>query len=311
MLKEKICLVLGAGASRPYGLPTSQDLRHIVLGGTYASSAFDRLEKGSGKNVAAQYLQLVTSWGVSRSDLEAFQSEFFKAQRVSIDAFLAQRKKQFEHVGRIAIAAAILMCENHYQLTENWYQWLLELLIRDGPDFERGKLFIISFNYDRSLEFFLWRAFRASFGLTAQKADEMLSRIGIVHVYGDVGVLSGNPDIVVPFGDTKRIGVAADSIDIAAVGKKLASAKRINEFLGGCDRICFLGFGFWKENLDVLKLERFKGSKHVFASCFGLPRTIQMDVDGRYHYVSPTRKINWGTVDQDVLKFLTHWHILK
>jgi hypothetical protein len=43
MLNEKTCLILGAGASRPYLLPTSRELRHILLGGAHADAAFTRL----------------------------------------------------------------------------------------------------------------------------------------------------------------------------------------------------------------------------------------------------------------------------
>ncbi len=309
MFEEKICLVLGAGASRPYGLPTSQQLRQILLG-TYAGNAFDELGKG-GRTAAKQYYDTVTGWGISTEDLTKFQTEFFNSQRVSIDAFLAQRKQEFEHVGRIAIAAAILMCENPHQLTEDWYQWLLELLIREGRNFEPGKLFIISFNYDRSLEFFLWRAFRASFGLTPDEADEMLGRIKIVHVYGDMGPLSGTEDVRVGFGDIKRVGSARNSIHIAAPDTRLPSADAIQSFLQHCKRIVFLGFGFWKENLDILRIEQFRASKDIFASCFGLPRTINMDVTNRFRVAFRDDKMNWGNEDQDILRFLTHWYVFR
>jgi hypothetical protein len=309
MFREKICLVLGAGASRPYGLPTSRQLRHILLGRD-AGAAFENLGKG-GRTAAKQYFDTVTSWGISADDLTAFQTEFFNAQRVSIDAFLSQRKSDFELVGRTAIATAILMCENQHQLNEDWYQWLLELLIREGPDFEANKLFIISFNYDRSVEFFLWRAFRASFGVAPDKADEMLQRIGIVHVYGDMGPLSGTGDIRVGYGDLKGIGRARDSIHIAAPGAELPSADQIQNFLAQCRRIVFLGFGFWKENLDILRIEQFRANKEIFASCLGLPRTIKMEVSNRFRVAIPGNDMNWGNDDQDVLKFLSHWYIFS
>ena len=43
MISKKTCLVLGAGASRPYMLPTSRDLRHIILGSRWGKAAFERL----------------------------------------------------------------------------------------------------------------------------------------------------------------------------------------------------------------------------------------------------------------------------
>lgn len=318
MLKEKTCLILGAGASRPYLLPTSGELRNIILGGEHAEKAFKSLEWDSEvvSDPVSFYDDLLKEPRVEKGLLQQFRREFFNAQRFSIDSFLSQRKADFESVGKLAIAAAILMCENERRLNANWYQWLLERIIEDGADFPAEMLSVITFNYDRSLERFLWRAFRHSFKISDVKADEMLGRIEILHVYGDVGQLResdpfeyGSLDSLLK--KTWELKSATDRIKVVAPRTVPETSARAKQMIQEAERICFLGFGFWKENLDLLG---FKGQllKPVFASCYQLSRGIKMDVLERFgttDHSLPT--INFGTPDQDVLTFLTHWNALR
>jgi hypothetical protein len=318
MLRDKTCLVLGAGASRPYLLPTSRELRHILLGGQFALEAFAHLGwNGGAANAARRHHASILEAGFTEGQLDKFRGEFFNAQRVSIDAFLAWRKDDFEEIGKFAIAAAILMCERRQFLNEDWYQWLLEKLVEDGPDFETGNLYIITFNYDRSFEFFFWRAFCAAFKVSAEKADELLCRIEIVHAYGDVGPLridQARPLIpgerIIPFGDAGKAGQATNWINIVAPCTLPPAADRIREIISECKRICFLGFGFWKENLDLLGDIDVK-NKRVLASCYHLPRDTRREVLFRFGTTDEQRPtINFGNEDQDVMKFLTHWRVL-
>src|SRR6266481_1619469 len=123
MLREKTCLVLGAGASRPYLLPTSRELRHILLGGTFARDAFGRLGFNPHEMNTTQKYEHLLETGFAKEELERFRGEFFNAQRVSIDAFLAWRKEDFEAIGKLAAALRILTCERRDYLNEDWYQW--------------------------------------------------------------------------------------------------------------------------------------------------------------------------------------------
>lgn len=318
MLKEKTCLILGAGASRPYLLPTSGELRNIILGGEHAEKAFKNLEWDSEvvSDPVSFYDDLLKELRVEKGLLQQFRREFFNAQRVSIDSFLSHRKADFESVGKLAIATAILICENERRLNANWYQWLLERIIEDGPDFPATQLSVITFNYDRSLERFLWRAFRHSFKTSNGQADQMLKRIEILHVYGDVGKFRGSDTF--EYGSLNSLldkpwtlRSAADDVNIVAPRAVPETSARASQMIQEAERICFLGFGFWKENLDLLG---FKGQllKPVFASCYQLSRGIKMDVLERFgttDHAFPT--VNFGTPDQDVLTFLTHWNALR
>ncbi len=199
------------------------------------------------------------------------------------------------------------MCERRLCVNENWYQWLLEKLIQDGPDFDASNLHIVTFNYDRSFEFFFWRALRSSFNLSGSETDDMLRRIEVIHAYGDVGPLI--PNAVIPFGDADKAGNAANWINIVAPRTLPPTASRIREIISECQRICFLGFGFWRENLDLLNLD-LRG-KEVFASCYGLASDTKREVLSRFEpkdMNSPT--INFGYQSQDVMEFVTEWPLL-
>jgi hypothetical protein len=308
MLNEKTCLILGAGASRPYGLPTSGELRHLLLGGSASGEGFAGLGWQIGRQ-GTELLDRALKENFSQTEIAAFRTEFFDSQRLSIDLFLAYRKDDFEVIGKFAIATAILMCEQARRLDGDWYQWLFERLVRNGPDIDANKLSIITFNYDRSLEFFLRRAFKAAFKLRSAAVDELMGRIEFLHVYGDVGPLMGFEGERVGFGEAARAGIAATSINVVAPRTEPPTAKRIGEIVGECERICFLGFGFWKENLDLLQL-KVPTRKKVFASCFQLPRSTKNDVLHRFTDIHDQTFINFGTEDQDVMRFLTHWNVM-
>src|SRR5262249_21283886 len=115
---------------------------------------------------------------------------------------------------------------------------------------------------------------------------------------------------MIPFGDADKAGQATNWINIVAPRMEPPTAKRIREIIGDCHRICFLGFGFWKENLDLLGHLDVK-NKNVFASCYHLPRDTRREVLFRFGTKDEQRPtINFGNEDQDVMTFLTHWRVL-
>jgi hypothetical protein len=310
MISKKICLVLGAGASRPYMLPTSRELRHIILGDRWGKAAFEALGFSPTVTPVERYEAALLQASFSQGEIDRFRGEFFNAQRVSIDAFLAWRKDEFEVIGKFAAALGVLMCERRVYLNENWYQWLLEDLIQDGPSFDASNLRVITFNYDRSFEFYFWRAFRATFNLNDAQADEMLRRIEIVHVYGHCGELRSGVEVV-PYGGNDghadQAGRASKTINVVAPRTLPPTTKRIREIVAESERLCFLGFGFWKENLDLLGLD--KTSKHIFASALHLDEGVRRKVKNR---LSPdfNKRLVFGESSQDVLAFVNNYDIL-
>lgn len=291
-------------------LPTSRELRHIILGECWGKAAFEALSFNPALTAVERYDATLLQAGFSQGEISRFRGEFFNAQRSSIDAFLTWRKDEFEAIGKFAAALAVLMCERRLYLNENWYQWLLEALVQEGPAFDASNLGVVTFNYDRSFEFYFWRAFRATFNLNDAEADEMLRRIDVVHVYGHCGELRSGVEVI-PYGGNDghadQAGKASNSINVVAPRSQPPATGRVRQMIAESERLCFLGFGFWKENLDLLGLD--KTSKHIFASAFHLDQGVKRRVKTR---LSPdfNKRLIFGEPSQDVLAFVNSYDVL-
>ena len=319
MFEDKTVLILGAGASRPYGLPTSAELRDLLLGDVRAFEVLRKLEF----SVINDYEKRLVECGFRHpNQLKDFRETFFGAQRVSIDAFIGGRAEadnagSFATFARNAIAHTVLFCEREEKLDGDWYQWLLEFLISRGKDFPRDILSVVTFNYDRSLERYLLRAFQHSFALREDVAAEMVDRIEVVHVYGSAGPLP-IPKLKVagvPFGDLEYREYAAKFISLVSPRSPPETQRRVRELIAEARRLIFVGFGFWRENLDVLVDAETAASWHnkrVFASCAGLPRSTQIEVDSRLGYVAGSERqplINWGGENENAWQFVTKYSL--
>ncbi len=323
----RVVFVLGAGASRPYGLPTSKELRAILLGTEAGDRAlislgisFDRIVSFLGSRgmrdkpkygelfARATEREIPTDLNVARlfvdaalngfcgsrgGSLKNFRDRFFNSQRVSIDAFIT-KNPDLEPIAKHAVAAVLLLCEREERLEADWYQQFLERLMRGGS--HDGEFGIITFNYDRSFEHYFKRAYTHNYLSDASLARKLYRQLKIVHAYGCLGTLEGNmmPPLVM-YGDVNTFGNAVDQMDLATPAHD--SNDEIKGLLDGVDRVIFIGFGFWKENMDLIELDK-KNPPSVYASAFRLPVTVMEDVKARYP------NIVFGSRDDQVLDFV-------
>jgi hypothetical protein len=145
MIKKKTVLVLGAGASMPYGLPSGYELMKEILDGIPSedSALFRRLR----------------DLGNDPSDIKLFHENLLHSDQPSVDAFLEHWPK-FVEMGKQAIAICLIPKESKSQFPfrsiqkgDSWYQYLIGKLSVSCPDeFTKNKLAIVTFNYDRSIE---------------------------------------------------------------------------------------------------------------------------------------------------------------
>src|SRR5437762_12172241 len=99
MISKRTCFILGAGASRPYMLPTSRELRHIILGERWGKAAFEALGFNPALSAVERYDAALLQAAFSKGEINRFRGEFFNAQRVRIDALLACRIDEVEMIG--------------------------------------------------------------------------------------------------------------------------------------------------------------------------------------------------------------------
>jgi hypothetical protein len=267
-MRPRTTLVLGAGSSCGYGFPVGRGLREKIL----------RLDPAN-ESVCIEL-------GVKGKQLRSFIEEFRYSQSDSIDDFLAHRD-EFASAGKAAIAKILLHCERgdalfQHDQVDPWYQLLLWTL-RAGhswKDFDPSWLSVVTFNYDRSLEYFLYRSLRSHYGEPKDAIAERLSQLKIFHVYGSLGV---------PWPGLGHIPYApedaqmAQFIPQAAAGLKVIPEGRdndpsldpIKQCLREAERICLLGFAFDQTNLRRIGapqafLTEQGNVKKLAATCYDL-----------------------------------------
>ena len=158
MITRPTTLILGAGASQPFGFPTGSELRARILGLT-------RLNDTDSKN-------LLSIFGFNQDQVMFFCDSFRKSGKASIDSFLEHRQ-EFSRIGKYAIAVALISNEDENKLFDvrnlNWYQYLYSKITTDFfptdfLDLTRNRLSILTFNYDRSIEHYFLHALSNSYG---------------------------------------------------------------------------------------------------------------------------------------------------
>jgi hypothetical protein len=115
-------------------------------------------------------------------------------------------------------------------------------------------LSIITFNYDRSFERILLNALAATF--PGQDAQKLLDGLPIKHVYG---ALSGDFEEAAT---AERVRDSARSIRVVFDGHYTGTFAMLHhDHIQAAERVCFLGFGFDKENRGRLRLGRYFGEQ--------------------------------------------------
>jgi hypothetical protein len=265
MITRKVVLVLGAGASIPFGFPSGRELKNEIV---------NRLGPPS---LDGPKLAMLTIAGFGVDHIEAFRSALQKSGKLSVDAFLEHRA-EFLEVGKAATACFLLPREAEQVLfgsSLSWYDYLFDKLNARFEEFDRNAISILTFNYDRSLEHYLFTAVRNLYGKTAEECVEKLRGVPIVHLYGQLGELpafAGDSNAI-EYGaplDVEALTKAANGIQIIHEAIKDSRAfEQAHEMLRKAERICFLGFGYNETNLQRLMGYKRDDQPEIYGSSRG------------------------------------------
>lgn len=258
MITKPTVLVLGAGASHPYGYPVGRTLLDDIIKGAAnpGSPLFNDLTHVAGFDFVG-------------ANVKQFSSELNGSASQSVDAFLESRT-DFIDMGRCAIASELLRYEKPdiIYATNDWYQYLFNEMYNRNQfeSFGESKVSIITFNYDRSLEFCLFTALRKSSQKSRAECVDNFERIKIIHVHGRLGPSPTEESAWPPYG-----GIPITSNDLARIARQITiiheakddtpELEAARSVLSQAERICFLGFGFHERNLRRL----FKGVTTVYS----------------------------------------------
>jgi hypothetical protein len=202
--------------------------------------------------------QLYTA-GFAEEQILAFQEDLAKSGTQSVDAFLEHRR-EFLEVGKAAIACALVPLEREESFfsenPQNWYEYFFNKLNVRFEEFDKNSVCVLTFNYDRSLEHYLFTALSHKFGKSAEECAEKLRSIPIIHLYGHLGHLPYVSDEGVAFGSVLNPGILKKCAEgIRVIHEDVSGEPQFQEAhqqLRAAERICFLGFGYDKTNLERL-----------------------------------------------------------
>jgi len=256
MIEKPTVLILGAGASEPYGFPTGGELQDEIIDGCQRedSPIWGHLSK-------LEFDSL---------EIQDFGKQLLFAKRPSVDRFLESRETPYLRIGTAAIVSALIPKEepsivskyrnrDGYNAEEDWYKYLWMRMDAPFEQFENNKLSIITYNYDRSLEFYLLSALKHAYGKTDEECFRTMRRIPVIHLHGQLGTIFDGP------ADSNYRAYLPDT-SYSAWKKVIPQIKIVHQVnpvdnpqfmvarkrLFDAERICFLGFGYDRKNVERL-----------------------------------------------------------
>jgi hypothetical protein len=126
---------------------------------------------------------------------------------------------------------------------------------------------IISFNYDRCIEHYLFHTLQIYYGISKDEAATALTHLEIFHPYGTVGILPWQSSTGgIEFGGVPK---TTELIEVAnqirtfteGIDETKSNILSIQEIVLNAQRIAFLGFAFHPLNLELL----YSGRGNIFS----------------------------------------------
>lgn len=299
MIETPTVFVLGAGASIPYGYPSGEKLREEIC---------HELEDPS-----HSYGRMLQRQGYSPNEILEFRNNFFYSGKSSIDAYL-EHNKEFIDIGKLVIARSLIphedldylfqKVEGRFQKRSNdkWYDYFYNRFDTSFDEFDTNEFSVITFNYDRSFEQFLFTALKYSYNKSDKECSDLLKKIPIVHVHGKLDDLDWQNPNGRPYDanveSDELLKKSADGIKI--IHENIDNSKSFKEaqkLLERSHKIQFLGFGYNKTNLERLKILNFT-NKTIQGTCVGLADAEKGYVTKLFHesFKSPIQLLSGDTL---------------
>jgi hypothetical protein len=280
MIEQKTVFILGAGSNTVYGFPTGLMLRQHII------ENFQNYFNNYLHEIPPRYR------GLTKKLVDTFDRSHIS----SIDRFLAERSNDFYEIGTKAIALSILQKEcnckfsrelDYSSMNDDFYFYLYNAMIEgvdEGSVFEKfknNKVSFITFNYDRSLDYFLYDSFINS--VPNDKLQEFDKSkhfpFEFIHVYGSTPLewQATNPPYLkfmkgkgfdeITLNDIEQM---SNSIKIIQKNRKNEPLMiKVQEEILKAERIFFFGFGYASENLDILGIPDMIKDKKVYGTVKG------------------------------------------
>lgn len=276
MIKQETVFVIGAGASKPYGYPTGDQL-HDRICQKFPSELQEIIAKESGP----EQRDLMDK---ARNLSNTFRNSHTK----SIDLWLSNNHEYLD-IGKLAIANSIIRAENQDMLffdsrpqekEQDWFTFLFHEMITNETGqcplhyFILNKVYFITFNYDRSLEELIYSSLINSFCTVSEsEIKKMLQSYPVFHVYGCIDDFPWRQRKYKYAArcDKHFVDYASERIKIINEEREIANLSQIKLILDNASRVFFLGFGYDSVNMQRLGLpESIKNVGAIYGTGYGL-----------------------------------------
>lgn len=296
MIEEPTVFILGAGASKPYGYPTGDDLRKFLCE-SYMNEIF-------APYIASHHHPEEYREALVR-ETNIFIDNFFHAL-ISIDQFVSinRSNQDYHDFGKLAIASSILYHETKSLLPPqvedgDWFSYLFTHLMQgrtEESDYQisENRISFITFNYDRSLESFFYYALCNTFTTVneATIVDE-INMIPILHINGQVARLPWSREDETlhyrsRFREIPSLTSYAGNIKIIYDDHDGGVILNARDMIQKAKRIFILGFGFAVENLKALSIpSALSQEQTIIGTALGL--TVREIAEIRKSFLLPPK----------------------
>lgn len=272
MKSKKLLFVLGAGASAAYGFPNGRQLVHQILH----------------TNLVNTFASFAAVLAITNDQLLKFQEDLRIADLPSVDAFL-ENNPRYLKIGKLVVAFFLSQFESYDRLygpnrEDNWYQYLVDKMLRNYPfsEIENNNISFITYNYDRSLEFYLFNALRRSNeNITDKQCLDKLAKFRVLHIHGSLGkpkylASSDGRSYEAGASPSQLLQSEQDIHIISEDVEKYVEFSLAYDMISDADRLLFLGFGYHPVNLQRLSLDKhLKPTADLWGTAFGLTGSEQ------------------------------------
>ncbi len=293
MFRTETTFIIGAGASKEFSLPTGIELKDKI-----ASAVRFRFEVPFSRQIGGddQLLQVlrqkyelaeVNEFTAGGNRLSESMSIF-----PSIDEALHYHSSDEKTVllGKLSIAKIVLESENKSWLhnrhdpenaiylssEDNWLTQFLSIATSGIKKEETNEIFskvrFINFNYDRTLEHFLYWSLQARAGLSDDAAREAMGELSVVRPYGSLGPLDWQETGGMPFGGNRNLFELAEKIRTYTERSQYDLVAQIDRLINQSKLVIIIGFGFHEQNLSLF--DPIGGKRHenrdVWATVSGI-----------------------------------------
>jgi hypothetical protein len=218
---------------------------------------------------------------------------------ISIDEALhwfATSRPEIVELGKLAIVREILQTERASRLfaeshpqsipdadfDDTWLPHFLSMVMAELKMEDAGNAFrnvtVINFNYDRTLEHYLYSALQTKFGLTESGAQKALLSLKVIRPYGKIGSLpwqDAEPSIdfgMPSAGDAEKLLSLLQSIRTYTEQEITAQQATIQPEMDQARMVVFLGFGFHEQNMRLLRARSAESWRRAYATMLRMDR---------------------------------------